>query len=287
MRFLLISCLSLFISHLNGQGELQLSFWSDAMINANSAENRNIAFENFYQEFSAEMQKDNAFEFDFTQLPELTVLSDSLNTFKLISWQIQKDEFDFDYYGYLITKDGESYELKDAFRELEDLEYLELSNIDWLGGIYYNMVEMDGKYFLFSFRQLDQFTKFKAFDCLTFSESGEPILGQEIFIKQKEDTRDVVKNRVTFYYSADALLSLNYNTDMNMVVHDHLMEVAGRMEGQGPTFVPDGTYEGYKFEEGRWIYEEKLFHHTYDEAPRPHQILGNSKKDILGREKKN
>lgn len=280
--FLVLGSFSVF-----AQNDVDISFWSDVMINANNAKHRLLAVDMFEAEMTKIMENKDAFEFDFSSTPEITVLTDSLETFKLITWQLKRSEKDFDYYGYIIHKDGRAFKLNDAFKELEDIEYLSLNHEDWLGGIYYNLVQMGDKFFVFSYRQVDNYTKFKSFDVLSFAEDGSPILGEESFVFPSKEARDVVKSRVTFSYSADAILSLNYNEEMQMVVHDHLMPVMGQLEGQGPTKVPDGTYEGFKFMEGKWIYEEKLFNHTYDEAPRPNQILGKSSKDILGRDRKN
>ncbi|GLR16368.1 hypothetical protein [Portibacter lacus] len=288
MKFLfsLITIFTISLS-LSGQQQLDLSFWSDVMINANSAENRILALDQFQKSFDQIIEDGNAFEFDFSTTPELTVLSDSLNNFKIVTWQVQKSETSYGYYGYVLHKDGKTFKLNDAYNTLDDIDYLTLDNEEWLGGIYYNMIQMGGKNYLFSYRQLDQFTKFKSFDVLSFDEDGRPSLGEEVFVIPNKDTRDVVKNRITFTYSADAILSLNYNVQMKMVVNDHLMQVMGQLEGQGPTMVPDGTYEGYIYKEGKWVYEEKLFSHTYDEAPRPNQILGKSNKDVFGNERKN
>jgi hypothetical protein len=276
----------LFSISLCGQNEMNLSFWSDAMVNANNPENRMAAHKIFHQAFKEKMLSSDAFDFELETIPELHVVADTSNTFKIITYQIQESEDKFQYHGYLIKKDGSFYELKDAFNSLEDIDFLTLNDEEWLGGIYYNLVQMGDFYFVFSYRQNDKFTKFKSFDCLTFSEDGDPILGSEIFVFPQENIRNLVKSRVTFNYSSDALLSLNYNREMGMVVHDHLMQVIGKLPGQGPTFVPDGTYEGYLFEDGRWTYNEKLFHHTYDEAPRPAQILGKDKRDVFGNQKK-
>lgn len=256
-------------------------------MNANSSKHRTTALNEFTSAFESVLEEGQAFELDFEETPELSVLSDTLNTFKLITWQFQRSDQQFEYYGYLVHKNGSYYKLNDSFSILEDIEFTDLDHDEWLGGIYYNLVQMGDDYYVFSYRQVDEFTKFKSFDVLSFDREGAPILGGEKFVFPSDTSRDIVKNRVTFRYSVDAILSLNYNADMQMVVHDHLMQVIGQREGQGPTLVPDGTYEGYVFEEGKWIYKTKLFTHTYEEAPRPNQILGKSNKDVFGRERKN
>lgn len=270
--------------HLSAQ---DIRFWSDAMSNANHYENRVIASEKFLNEFHSILESESPFNYDFKSIPELTVLEDSLQSFKLVTWQVQKGEEEFEYHGYIIKKNQKVIPLSDAYDQLSDLDYLVCDPDSWIGGIYYDIIEAGNSYYVFSYRQNNKFEKFKSFDILYFDEKDQPVFGKEKFVFESDGVRPRIQNRVTFKYSADAILSLNYNKDMQMVVHDHLMQVIGRLPEQGPTFVPDGTYEGFVFEEGKWIYKEKLFDHTYDEAPRPVPILDAREKNIFGKEKKN
>ena len=51
--------------------------------------------------------------------------------------------------------------------------------------------------------------------------------------------------------------------------------------------IPDGSYEGYVFEEGKWRHNAKVFHETLDEAPFPKPILTRkNRKDLFGGEYK-
>ena len=60
-----------------------------------------------------------------------------------------------------------------------------------------------------------------------------------------------------------------------MIVHDHLEYIMGLQAGQGPTFIPDGTYEGYYYKNSKWMYKEKMFDHMYEEdnPPRPKPVF--------------
>lgn len=289
MRKILFLVFNVFAISAIAQDDLPIQFWSDAMVNARDAEHRVAASKIFEEQLDKIIESPEVYNYSYKDIPQLSVISDSLVTFKLVTYQIDKGDYNYKYSGFLVNKSGKVFRLNDDFSNLEDIEYISTNDQDWIGGLYYSMIEKSGKFYLFSYRQLDQYTKFKVFDCLTFEEDGTPVFGTDDFVIPKKDTRDDVKNRVTFQYSADAILSLNYNSAMDMVVHDHLMQVIGRMEGQGPTMVPDGTYEGYVYKDGKWVYEEKLFNHTYDEAPRPKQILGKDNRDIMGnrRKKKN
>ena len=60
----------------------------------------------------------------------------------------------------------------------------------------------------------------------------------------------------------------------------------GRIEGQGPTQLPDCSFVGYKQEIDSLVYVDKIFNQTSDEAPRPMPVLGSdAKKDIFGKSK--
>ncbi|MBK9014692.1 MAG: hypothetical protein IPM82_11775 [Saprospiraceae bacterium] len=49
----------------------------------------------------------------------------------------------------------------------------------------------------------------------------------------------------------------------------------------------NGTYEGYKLENGRWYWVEKFWTETMEEAPRPEPVLDSrGEKDVFGKEKK-
>ena len=72
-----------------------------------------------------------------------------------------------------------------------------------------------------------------------------------------------------------------------MTVYDHLIPFDGP---HGFSFVPDGSYDGYKLENGFWVLQPKLYRQTQETPFTPEPILGNgrkSKKDLFGRSKKN
>ncbi len=105
---------SILLFNTNVNGQLDIPFWSDVMMNANSPNNRDLALNEFKTSFESILEEGKGFDFDFKTTPELTVLSDSLNSFKLVTWQIQKSEKLYNYYGYIIHSDGRFYQLKDS-----------------------------------------------------------------------------------------------------------------------------------------------------------------------------
>jgi hypothetical protein len=110
-----------------------------------------------------------------------------------------------------------------------------------------------------------------------------PVFGKEVFIAKDEDGNPDAKNRLMLEYSSDSNVGLNFNQGMGMIVYDHLISRMGRLPEQGPTMLPDGSYCGYKPEEGKWIYVDKLFNEVSTTVPRPKPILDGNKRNIFGK----
>ena len=118
---------------------------------------------------------------------------------------------------------------------------------------------------------------------MSFKE-GKTVFGAPVFAKIEEDRAPITKNRVSMTYSAETAIRLNYDEHMGLIIFDHLIPLKSPLPGQGPTLVPDGSYQGYAFEEGSWNLIEKLFNQVSEEAPREQPILGEGRKgkDLFG-----
>ena len=172
--------------------------------------------------------------------------------------------------GFIQTQDNKVFQLFDKKNELEDTEYMILSPEEWYGVLYYDMyayqVEGNTYYSLFGFHGDGKYQSKKVVDVLYF-DNGIPVFGVEHFVYENDGARPIEKNRVIITYSAESNTSLKYNPGLEMITHDHLIERLGNMPGQGPTFLPDGSYVGYVFKEDRWRFVEKIFNHKYEKAP--------------------
>jgi hypothetical protein len=160
---------------------------------------------------------------------------------------------------------------------------MSLSNTEWYGCLYYNLRKQnDDSYLVFGFDASTALENRKIADVLTIKDD-EVTLGSEIF--EDKNNKGSYANRLVLDYASDANVNLNYNPSLKMIVHDHLIKRMGRLPGQGPVDLPDGSYEGYSYHDGKWIYKEKIFNHTYDEAPRPKPVLDkkSGNPDIFGR----
>jgi hypothetical protein len=87
-------------------------------------------------------------------------------------------------------------------------------------------------------------------------------------------------------FSAEASVKLNYDQALGMIVFDHVISMEGQ-HGEGPTYVPDGSYEAFKIMKDKLVYLEKLPVTVLKDAPRPSPVLDTRDKKIPGTPKKN
>ena len=198
------------------------------------------------------------------------------------------DENNNQYFGYLL-RDGKVIALKNT-DYIDDLEYDVLSQNDWAGALYYNIhtVSKEGKnlYMLFGYNAFKNYEHRKIVDVLSF-EGENIVFGSEVFKKQDPGERGVIKNRLVLDYSSDANVTMNYNASLDMIILDHLIPRMGRIPGQGPTMLPDGSYVGYQWDGEYFNYIDKIYHQTQETAPRPQPVLDSKKNDqnIFGKSK--
>ncbi|MBT8229152.1 MAG: hypothetical protein KJO50_02760 [Bacteroidia bacterium] len=278
--YILSFCFLFFTSQAQEDYKGDLVFYGDVMINASKSQNREKAGTLFRTAFDNYISSHNLFEKDLSFLEGVSVLQPEDNAFKLLSWQLELDDNKFEYYCYLVKPDGSFIEFKQNDYPREVMEAMEMSPEEWYGCIYYNIMSNGpGKYLLFGFNGNGKWKNLKLADIMTI-EGEEILLGYPGFEDKLNPGTRI--NRLVLSYSSDATLQLNYNPGLQLIIHDHLIQRIGRIPGQGPVFLPDGTYEGYEFIEGIWMYREKIYDHTYDAAPRPKPVLGN-KKDLFGK----
>ncbi len=277
----IILCFSISFTQAQSNSEdlkFKLNFYGDAMINTLDDENKAYASKQFYGLFKEYCEEQPRGLIDFSFLKFLLVLNSPDSTVALVSWQVKYDEAPSDYYGFVFQDQKSMIELNRATGFDRSFQYEEQSADDWYGALYYNMLPYkDNKFLVFGFKTVDRFTNAKLVDVMDLA-SGSAKFGEEIF-QDKEDSL-VFNSKLLIEYSADAKVNLNYNPGLGMIVHDHLMKRMGQLPNQGPTNMPDGTYEGYELKDGMYRYNEKLFDHSYGEnnAPRPKPVLNTNRK---------
>lgn len=253
--------------------EAELLFYGDVMVNASEASSRIRAAEKFSSLFTQFIEKtDSLSQHDFLKYTSKIDAPDG--RFSLITWQIQKENYVYDFKGYILFDSGKSVELQRTEPLSTSTAYQTSTTDDWYGCMYYNIKQTDtNEYLLFGFDSNTKYDNLKLIDVLTIT-GDDIVFGKEIF--EDHDSPETYVNRIIISYTSDAAVNLNYSPGLDIILQDHLESTIGLQAGQGSTNVPDGTYVGYVEENGKWMFKNKIYDHVYEKAPRPKPVFNET-----------
>lgn len=265
-----------------------LKIFAYAMVNDFDAEERYKACMELIPHLVNTLKVPYSFNYPFDSLKEVSIVYPEDSSFRIFTWAFTpNNEMSYRFFGALQmrTKNGELklFPFFDNSEYIHDLDTI-TSNKAWIGALYYNIVTTKSKgetyYTLFGWHGYNFRSNEKLLDVLTFRD-GEPVFGAPVFNMSSSNAPGDVKNRFILIYKRNGNLGLNYDPDKKMIIFDHLTSLTGKPE-EKYTLVPDGTYEGFKWQHGYWMHISKVFHNTSKRPPLPAPI--NFGKDILQKE---
>lgn len=246
--------------------EDSLSVFSDSMINGTTAAARFRADSNFVRGLVRALKIKNSFHYPFDSLQTISMLYSPDSAFRIITWQLKKDDYVYLQKGAIQvnTQDGslKLFPLFDASMFTAKPVDSVRSKDNWIGAIYYRIVkkEHNGKpfYTLLGFDDFSISSNKKWMEVLTFNSKGEPVFGGPV-ISFKEDTlKRPVQSRFVIEYKKEANTVFNYDPSLDMIVFDHLISETDE-PAKNDTYIPDGSYEGFKWKNGQWVHVDKVF----------------------------
>ena len=159
----------------------QLAFYADVMVNAENADHRQIAFDNFNKHFFELTKTENLYITDFSDLKWISIIEPEDKLFKLISWQVELDSGQLDFRAFLVKEDGKSFEFEKAELDRNQVAYMSLSHKEWYGCLYYNVIKSnENEYVVFGFDGSSEYQNRKIADVITL-ENDQIVLGKEVF----------------------------------------------------------------------------------------------------------
>ena len=232
-------------------------------------------------------------EYPFDNLKDISILSPKDKKFKLITWNLHKDDGTHAFFGFLLVNN--SKRIKTGFLKhemVESYEYFKLldrsagikspesyiGNPDkWFGMLYTQLIECDGYYTLIGWDGNDKLTQRKFIDVLYFKNDGTPVFGKDVFKFQRKNPK-----RLMFECSQEVSMSLKYNEKRNKIIYSHLgpNQEGNVLEGQYQYYGPDGSFDALVLKKDKWVVEENIVANS-DIAP-----LKDSKKPDRKKHKK-
>lgn len=290
--FVVIGHLTLFGQELN-QDELNKFASAEKLLQEYTAgfKHDSIPFEqrvqlihDFIPRFVGILKEKNSFYYPFDSLQSVIKVYAPDNTFRIFTWQLKEPLGTHKYYGAL-QLNSEELKLFPLFDYSDTMtvhpqEILPTDN--WYGAIYYNCIQqkIDGKsyYTLLGFDEADFVSNRKLIEVLSFDEESKPTFGAPILSITDSNNVTTIKNRFFLEYTDKASVKLNYDEEHQKIIFDHLVPPSEREADAWFSYIPDGTYEGFVWENSIWKWVEKIFHYSIgepDSPPMPNPILDN------------
>jgi hypothetical protein len=246
--------------------EDSLQVFSDSMINGTTASVRFRSDSNFIRGLVRALRVKNSFQYPFDSLRSVSRLYAPDSTFRIFTWQLKKDEYVYLQKGaiQMKTKNGELklFPLFDYSMYTGKPSDSVRGKENWIGAIYYRIVakEHNGRkfYTLMGFDDFSISSNKKWIEVLTFNERQEPVFGGPFFSFAEDTLRKPTQARFSIEYKKEANTLLNYDPDLDLIVFDHLISETDEPEKKN-TYIPDGSYEAFKWKNGQWVHVDKAF----------------------------
>jgi hypothetical protein len=247
-----------------GKTEDSLKMFSKAMVFSQSPADRFRSDSNFVRTLVRALKVKNSFYYPFDSVA-ISKLYSPDSAFRIFTWQLQKDEYVYLQKGaiQMRTPDGslKLFPLHDVSMFTKNPADSVRSRENWVGAIYYRIVLKtfnNKKYYtLLGFDDFSIASNKKWMDVLTFNDNGEPVFGGPISYTDSSKKTKLIP-RFSIEYKKEAKTFFNYDPELDMIVFDHLISESNEPERR-ETFIPDGDFEGFKWQNGQWVHVDKVF----------------------------
>lgn len=246
------------------------------IVNGKEAAERFRADSNFTKMLVRALQQPYSFNYPFDSLQTISHLYAPDSSFRIFTWQVVRDEKVFRRHGaiQMKTSDGslKLFPLLDKTTVTEDINNAVTTNENWIGAIYYQVIEniFNGKkyYTLLGYDENGFRSSKKRIEILYFNQENKPVFGGQFFSFQKDPTPKPLQSRFAIEYKKQTSARMRYDSELGIIIYDHLIS-EDNLPDKKYTYVPDGDYEGFKWENGKWVHIDKVFTFKLQEGQAP------------------
>ena len=233
------------------------------------------------------LKTEGSFNFSFDSLQRISILNAGDRSFRIFSWLLPYDDTTYRFYGAIQMNSTGKLQL---FPFFDYSPYMNkpsdtiTNNQKWFGALYYRMAEVKNSanktyYMLFGWNGNNSRSNKKVVEVLTFNGKKEPVFGAPVFDFGKYDERNKMR-RFIIEYKETAQVGLNYDDELQIIAYDHLQPETPDKKDDPSSYVPDGSYEGFKWENGKWRHVDNVFTSTQKEPPFPDPVDFGKKKNL-------
>lgn len=242
----------------------QLQELAFQMVNDSVVENRVEASQLLKAELLKSLASKGSFNNDFEELSSISIADSRDGVFRIFSWQLYKspDAYEHEAIIQFYDKEKDLVILDDQSDDIRYPDQKELSVNRWFGALYYNIIpfKVKGKmkYLLFGFDGATSTENCKIADILNIDKKGNISFGAPMFETVFQDVKRT-SYRHFHQYDQNAKAVLNYDAEQEIIIYDNLIPWTSKEFGVGLTYVPDGSYQGFKLKKSKWLQIQKVY----------------------------
>lgn len=242
------------------------------ILQGRNAEERFSADSLFTRMLVRALQVPHSFQYPFDSLISISKITPPDSSFRIFTWQLPVTDEVVRKHGaiQMRTADGslKLFPLIDKTNVIRNIDDTITSNKAWIGALYYKIIEKkyagNTYYTLLGYDDYTLSSNRKIIEPLSF-ENGEPVFGAKVFGYKPPHQYAA---RYIMEYKKETSPRLTYDKDMDMIVYEHLVSETGEPQKKY-TYIPDGDYEGLKWQRGKWAYIEKVFTQVTPQGKEP------------------
>lgn len=265
-----------------------LSFYAYSIVNDTLPEDRFYATKELIVTLVKALKFKHSFYYPFSKLKSVSLQYPPDSSFRMFTWQLAVSPSEYRYYGALQRKSDSLvlFPLIDRSFSIANPDIASLNPENWMGCLVYGIQQIgvgdSATYLAFGYDANDGKTRKKWIDPIRFI-NNKPIFGAPLFPPNPKDSSALIPLRFILTYSAESTIKLNYDSELGLIVFDHLAPLVLKA-GQPEEMVPDGSYEAFKILPNKLEYIEMLtVTSTDEESIRQKPILGREGKDLFGK----
>lgn len=255
--------------------EDSLKTYAAKIIQSASSKERFTSDSIFTRIFVRALKMNNSFQYPFDSLLTISKLYPPDSSFRIFTWQLVISEN--------LTRQHGAIQMRTYDGTLKLFPLIDKSDVTvaqtdtvgnhlgWIGAVYYKLIQnrsMNQNYYtLLGFDENNIKSSRKIIEVLRFA-NDEPQFGGRYFSFENDKEFKSSQSRYILEFKKDAGTRLAYDVNMDMIVFEHLQSETNEPQKKW-TMIPDGDYEGFKWQNGKWIHVEKVFNQVTPEGQEP------------------
>ena len=235
--------------------EKELQVLLSRLVEETNQADKSLINQEFLKRFKIALQAEGAFDYPFDSLVNVGKQKSADNVLRVFTWNLPLPRGLQQYFGFIMVKQDEGvqvFELEDKRAEFESPHLDVGTPSKWFGALYYELItrQHQGKayYTLLGVDLNNIFSSKRIVEVITL-ENGIPVFGAPII-----RLKDRMISRVIFEYSSRATMILRWDSDNSMIVSSHLTPMQPTYAGNFQYYVPDLSFDGFRFADGYWVY---------------------------------